>query len=308
MAFLAFASFCLGTHAFRILEYSTYSNIQRGMCFFVLHKYNETNVYRMPFTVYYENELLKLVLLSSDECLPHAQLFEELRTVYGMPCTVYYENELSILVLLSGDECLLHAQLFEELRTVYGMPCTVYYKNELSKLVLLSSDECLLHAQLLEVLHTVYGMPCTVYYGNGLLKLTLLSSDECLPHEYSETQLFEFRNMYGISYTVYYENELLQLVLLPSDECLLHEYSENWNRSCNLMFNVNKCVESVISLYDSHTIWEYSQECVRATKVVHYKKGGGKQIQTEKKKIAFPTITFIFIWFYFHDYVKMQKT
>ena len=234
MAFLAFASFCLGTHAFHILEYSTYSNIQCGMCFFVLHKYNETNVYRMPFTVYYENELLKLVLLSSDECLPHAQLFEELRTVYGMPCTVYY-------------------------------------KNELSKLVLLSSDECLLHAQLLEVLHTVYGMPCTVYYGNGLLKLTLLSSDECLPHEYSETQLFEFRNMYGISYTVYYENELLQLVLLPSDECLLHEYSENWNRSCNLMFNVNKCVESVISLYDSHTIWEYSQECVRATKVVHYK-------------------------------------
>ena len=283
MAFLAFASFCLGTHAFRILEYSTYSNIQRGMCFFVLHKYNETNVYRMPFTVYYENELLKLVLLSSDECLPHAQLFEELRTVYGMPCTVYY-------------------------------------KNELSKLVLLSSDECLLHAQLLEVLHTVYGMPCTVYYGNGLLKLTLLSSDECLPHEYSETQLFEFRNMYGISYTVYYENELLQLVLLPSNECLLHEYSENWNRSCNLMFNVNKCVESVISLYDSHTIWEYSQECVRATKVVHYKiislgffplshehymsfkqppkRGGGKQIQTEKKNcISYDHIYFHLVLF-----------
>jgi hypothetical protein len=91
------------------------------MRYVVSHKYNDTNVYGMPCTVNYENESEKLVLLSSNECLLHAQLHEELCTVYGMPCTVNYENESEKLVLLSSNECLLHAQLHEELCTVYGM-------------------------------------------------------------------------------------------------------------------------------------------------------------------------------------------
>jgi len=238
------------------------------MRYVVSHKYNDTNVYGMPCTVNYENESEKLVLLSSNECLLHAQLHEELCTVYGMPCTVNYENESEKLVLLSSNECLLHAQLHEELRTVYGMPCMVNYENESEKLVPLSSNECLLHAQLHEELCTVYGMPCTVNYENESETLVLLSSNECLLH----TQLHEvLRTVYGMPCTVYHENELSKLVLLSSDERLLHECSDNQNIICNLMLNVNECVESVLSSYDNYITWECTQECVRASKEVRYK-------------------------------------
>ena len=232
------------------------------MCYFVSHKYNETNVYGMPSTVNYENESEKLVLLSSDECLLknkseilvllssnecllHAQLHEEM-------C----ENEYEKLVLLSSNECLLHVQLHEELR-----------ENKSEKLVLLLSNECLLHAQLHEELCTVYGMPCTVNYENESEKLVLLLSNECLLHAQLHEEL---RTVYGMHCTVNYENESEKLVLLSSDEHLLHEYSENQNRICNLMLNVNECMKSVLSSYDNYITWECSQECVRASKVVHY--------------------------------------